>query len=185
MKHERNVGWRKNKHAPLPGKTLLATHNSGHSIFKTMRHHKMFQQLSAEADKYCQAGKHVWYALFSFPSCLLPLSCGCLCNIQGPDSRSPQSQAALNLDPSLELQTHPSTHQQHIHSLRACIGRNGLKIPHWDFFVSQTLVTEKIKVILQFILWCKWLMKVSCVSPPKDIFTFQSGHWFTYTHYYI
>ena len=113
--------------------------------------------------------------------------CGCLCNILLPwlpeaPSHKQHWTWTLPLSFRLTLQLISNTSIP----WGPALAEMASKIPHWDFFVSKLWVTEKIKVILQFILWCKWLMKVSCASPPKDIFTFQSGHWIhIYTLLYI
>lgn len=89
---------RKNEHAPLPGKTLLTTHNSGHSIFKTMRHHKMFHLLwsremlpSRQTCLICS----FFLSFLSSPSLFVGVSATFCC----PDSPKPLVTSSIELGP--------------------------------------------------------------------------------------
>lgn len=168
---------RKNKQAPLPGEALLTAHSTGHSVFKTTTHTKYSSSYELKK-KICQAGKHVWYTLPSFSSCLPPPTLWVSPPL--PAALTPwtlRSQAALHLGPSLKLQNPLLSSWTALPFLEnPALVEMALKIPTWDVFVSKLLITEKIKVIFQFILRCEWFMKVRCVSPLKDICTFKSGH---------
>ena len=178
---------RKNKHAPLPGKTPLTTHNSGHSIIKpwgTTKCSSSYELKQRNTAKQANMFDMLFFPLsfLSSPSLFVGVSATFCC----PDSQKPPVTSNIELGPFLWISDSPFNSSATHPFLEGLHWQKWPLKSHIEIFVSKLWVTEKIKVILQFILWCEWLMKVRCVSPPKDICTFQSGHWiYIYTLLYI